>query len=499
MLSQNFYYFLDLEPLSLFQYTFKIILIMLGSTYSYYKIINSRPQFNKRLCIYLVLMFINIFIAAILKFKTYEFFNILFIIISFTLNLSFYDNKDCFQLFFVVIVSLSINFVLYLFSTILCFFPNLIIKNHSEILNYLNISLIYILILRFFFRIKRFKNGISFFNNTVYQEFINMLILNISSIILFSCSLLSFTNSTIDLLKQFFPILILFTFIMFITIRKSITLYYKHNLLIKELNDLKDELKNKNKEIAELEKENLDFIKSSHSIAHKQKSLEYKLNKLKESYEIANELDITADLAKISNANSNNVINYSLIRTGITEIDDMLEFLQSECTSNKINFDLKLVGNIHHIINNFISVDGLQILLADHIKDAIIAIKHSDNVNRSIFVKLGLIENTHSLHIYDSGIEFEIDTLLKLGTKPITTHERDGGTGLGFMNTFDTLNKTSSSLCINEIGKPCADNFTKEIIIKFDNLHKLEIKSYRANLLKESNIDTEFEISDNII
>lgn len=496
MLDQNSYYFLDLEPLSLFQYIFKISLIILGSTYFYYKIINSRPQVNKRFFLYLFFMSINIFISAILKFKTYEFFNILFIIISFSLCLSFYDNKDCLQLFFVVIFSLSTNFILYFFSTILCFFPNLIIKNHNEIFNYFNIILFYVLILRLFFKIKRFKNGISFFSNTTYQEFINMLILNIGSIVLFSCSLFSFSNSTIDLLKQFFPVVILFAFIMFITIKKSITLYYKHNLLEKELNDLKTEVENKNKEIAELEKENLDFIKSSHSIAHKQKSLEYKINKLQNSYEFADELDITDEFNKIANANSS-VVNYSLAKTGITEIDDMLEFLQSECSTNNINFDLILSGNIHYIINNYISIDNLQILLADHIKDAIIAIKNSDNINRSILVKIGLFDNVYSIHIFDSGIEFEIDTFNKLGSKPITTHSKDGGTGLGFMNTFDTLNKTSASLCINEIGKPCVDNFTKEIIISFDNLHKLEIKSYRftdlSNTLKNSN----FEILNN--
>lgn len=494
MLEENLKYFLDLQPLSFYLYLFRIILIELGSTYSYYKFINSRPHFNNRSFIYLILIFIAAYIDSLIKFKTYEFLSIIFIIISFSINLSFYNKKDISHLIFSSIVVLSLNFILYFLSIVLCFFINLVMKNHYEIFNFILIIFIYIIILRSFFKIKRFKNGIPFFSNILYQEFINMLILNISSIILFSFSLFSFSNSTLPLLRYFFPSFIIFCFIMFITIRKSITLYYKHNLLVKELNDLKAEIENKNKDISELEKENLDLIKSSHSISHKQESLEYKLNKLKESYEIANELDITDDLSKISNHDSNHVINYSLSKTDITEIDDMLEFLQSECTDNKISFDLKIYGNIHYIINNFISTDNLQILLADHIKDAIIAIKNSDNVNRSILVKLGLIDNVYSLYVYDSGIEFDINTLLQLGTKPITTHKDDGGTGLGFMNTFDTLNKASASLCINEIGKPSIDNFTKSIVIKFDNLHKFEIKSYRADILKESGKGAKFEI-----
>lgn len=492
LLDENLNYFFTLQPMSIILYLLKIVFIMIGSTYSYCKILNLRLRFTKRLYISLFFICITSLVSSFIKFNSYEFLNIIFIVISFSIILSFYDNKELLQLFFVAITSLTINFILYFLSTLLCFFPNLIIKVHNDIINFILIIFIYATNLILFFRIKKFKNGISFFNNVIYQEFINMLILNISSILLFTYTL--FSNYNIHTLRISFPLGIIFSIIMFITIKKSITLYYKHNLLVKELNDLKSEIETKNKEIADLEKENLNFIKSSHSIAHKQKSLEYKLNKLKESYEIATELDITDDLSKISNHDSNHVINYSLSKTDITEIDDMLEFLQSECTDNKISFDLKIYGNIHYIINNFISTDNLQILLADHIKDAIIAIKNSDNVNRSILVKLGLIDNVYSLYVYDSGIEFDINTLLQLGTKPITTHKDDGGTGLGFMNTFDTLNKASASLYINEIGKPSIDNFTKSIVIKFDNLHKFEIKSYRADILKESGKGAKFEI-----
>ena len=89
----------------------------------------------------------------------------------------------------------------------------------------------------------------------------------------------------------------------------------------------------------------------------------------------------------------------------------MLNFMQSECIKNNIDFNLQLSGNIYHIINNIITEEELEILLADHIKDAIIAIKHTDNVNKSILVRLGKIEDCYGLYIYDSGIEFEKETL----------------------------------------------------------------------------------------
>ena len=153
----------------------------------------------------------------------------------------------------------------------------------------------------------------------------------------------------------------------------------------------------------------------------------------------------------------------------------MLKFMQAECESNNIEFNLQVSGNIYHMVNNFITKEELEILLADHIKDAIIAINHSDNINRSILVKLGKIDEDYGVYIYDSGIEFERETLESLGKKPITTHKNEGGTGMGFMNTFDTLKKCNASLIIHEIGKPSKDNFTKIIMFKFDGKNEFNI------------------------
>ena len=157
----------------------------------------------------------------------------------------------------------------------------------------------------------------------------------------------------------------------------------------------------------------------------------------------------------------------------------MLEYMQSECIKNKIEFELQINGNIHYMVNNLISKKDLEILIADHIKNAIIAINHSNNINRSILVKIGKIDNIYSLYIYDSGIEFEKETLSKLGKEPSTTYREEGGTGMGFMNTFDTLEKYEASLIINEYNKPSPDNYTKSIVIKFDKNKEFKIKSYR--------------------
>lgn len=272
---------------------------------------------------------------------------------------------------------------------------------------------------------------------------------------------------------------------MFITIQKSLQLYYKQKLLIQDLEETKKELENKNKEIQELEKENLDFSKISHSIAHKQKALEYKLNKLMLNTEISEEIDLKDRVENVTKELKKETV-IELSKTNIPELDDMLQYMQAECVKKDINFELQLNGNIYHMINNYIQKEDLAILLADHIKNAIIAINHSNNTNKSILVRLGMIDGINSLYVYDSGIEFEINTLINLGKVPNTTHKNEGGTGMGFMNTFDTLKKFRASIAINEYGKPCKDDYTKAIIIKFDEKNQFEICSYRKEEIKNN-------------
>lgn len=305
--------------------------------------------------------------------------------------------------------------------------------------------------------------------------------MNISVIILFLVIILS--NYKEKITGKIGITFIIFAIIMFITIQKSLQLYYKQKVLIQDLEETKEELEKKKQEIEALEKENLNFSKISHSIAHKQKSLEYKINELMLKNEMASEIDLKGRLENITKELQQDTM-VELDKTNIPEIDDMLSYMQSECSKEKIDFQIQLSGNIHHMVNNYIDKEKLEILLADHIKNAIIAIQYSNNINKSILVKLGMIEGVYSLCIYDSGIEFELDTLANLGKKPSTTHAENGGTGMGFMNTFDTLRQYQASMRIHEYGKPCAENFTKMIQIKFDKKSEFKICSYREEKIK---------------
>ena len=377
------------------------------------------------------------------------------------------------------IIALACNYAIYFISIVLVFIVNSLIVNiNSDSVNLIFIMIIHITVLHFIFKIKRLKYGITTLKKNFNNSYIEMLILNISVGILFMGVI--FSDKQLFLISNSFWIFIIFSIIMFITIQKSLQLYYKQKMLIKELDETKEDLARAENKIKILEKENIEESKKRHTIIHKQKSIEYKLEEMLTKTEMSTEeaAEVRERLEKLNKEVYTEKEVMELDRTGISSIDDMLKYMQSECVKNKIDFTLQIKGNIHYMVHNLVKEEELETLLADHIKDAIIAINHTDNANRSILVRLGNIDDIYSLYIYDSGVEFKPEVLESLGKKPCTTYASEGGTGMGFMNTFDTVRKHKASLIIEEIGKPVKDNYTKVIIIKFDKKNEFKVKSY---------------------
>ena len=417
-------------------------------------------------------------IACLIYYLKYKFnFNFIIIMINMIILLSilltFSVKYKHLNAIIITLVSISINYIIFYISSTIMYLVCFLLKIKDERITFTFIIITHFLILNKIIKIKRIKNGFSFLYINLDNDYFKIAFFNISSIILFMVLLI--INYSKGITENNGIAFIIFSIIMFLTIKKSIETYYKQKLLIQDLNETKKELENKKREIEELETENLRFSKKSHSLAHKQKSLEFKINKLLMNSENAKELGLQDDLKKISEQLNENSKLPQLDKTGITEVDDMLNVMQEECRLNNIDFILQLNGNIYQMTNNYISKEELAILLADHVKDAIIAINHSDNINKSIMVRLGKIEECFAVYIYDSGIEFPKNVLEKLGKVPITTYPDEGGTGMGFMNTFDLIKKCNASLIIESIGKPSKDNYTKVIKIKFDNKNQIYV------------------------
>lgn len=287
-------------------------------------------------------------------------------------------------------------------------------------------------------------------------------------------------------------------------IGRKITKYYKQKLKEKTIDELETEIKEKDERISKILEENEAIAEINHKYSNRISALEKVSAKILAKPELMEKMkvefgedfgEMQKQIAKLSEEYSSEITEKvkhekSIEKTGVFGVDNVLEYMSSEATKNGIDFNLKINGNINYMVENIIEQSKLETLLGDHIKDAIIAINSSNNTYKNILVVMGIIEDCYEVCIYDTGIEFEIETLLKLGLESITTHKDTGGSGIGFMTTFETLNHSKASLIIEEKHSMTNNDYTKAVRIRFDGKREYKIRSYRADEIKAKTEDS---------
>ena len=437
---------------------------------------------------------IDVFLARLLLIATYGV--MLGIIYRIKIGYSFVANM----------ISYAICMVCYVISIIINFIPYKICSGVFHIDNdYLTLFMLLITqstLLYGFFKIKRFKNGFDFLNNKLNNDITDTIVINVCAIIIIIYCLIGVClgNNHKEIVRGLFISSIILSITMLITIQRTLTMYYKQKLLKETMNDYERELVEKDQEIERLKAEKFNISKITHEFYNRQKALEMSVKDSLGNMETAEELgalDRIQDLTKEYSQKLEEMKSLpTLPLTEIPEIDDMFKYMQTECDKNKIEFRLKIVGDMFYLVNHIISKNKLATMIGDHIRDAIIAINFSKATDREIFVILGMKDKKYELCIYDTGIEFEIDTLLKLGLEQVTTHKETGGSGIGFLTTFETLGETKASLIIKELSSSEENHYTKAVIIRFDNKHQYKICSYRAKEIREKNKDRKIIIED---
>lgn len=396
----------------------------------------------------------------------------------------------------VIIANLTTT-VVGVISVLLEFFVQTSFNISNTSVNVVITDLLELLLVYFVLKIKRIKNGLSFFNNQ--NQLIKIVIIDIGLTALFIYGVMSYRNDMIYQYIGFYYIVL--GVLLFLIIQETIVLYYKQKLEDKAVIDYKVQLEQKDAEIKRLTEEAFKVSKINHEFYNRQKSLEkmVKEKMLNLNMEAAEELEILDRIKEVTNEHSEKMKEIKTLSqlptTEIKEIDDMFSYMQHECAENKIQFKLKVNGNIHYMINNLIQKNKLETLIGDHLRDAIIAINSSNNTNKEIFTIIGTKDDIYELCIFDTGIEFETNTLLKLGLEPATTHKDTGGTGIGFITTFETLKECKASIEIEEKGTVSDTDYTKAVKFIFDGKSEYRIKSYRSDKLQSTIKDERIKIT----
>lgn len=311
----------------------------------------------------------------------------------------------------------------------------------------------------------------------------------ISSLSLFIYISLAFDPEASDYYKSIFIACIPLALVgLILWIRSIVERYYKRKIADRADQYTQQEIADKDAYIQQLETEVATLAKQLHRDNHLLSSLDRSAQMLVTT-DSAQEREKLVDEIHTLYRERNDMItkdqqaNKLLPSTGISLIDGALSDMYVKATAHGISFDLIVGEPIHYLVNNIISQTDLQTLLCDHIKDAIIAIDAADITNGKILVTIEKNEGIFEISIRDNGVDFELDTLAKLGIERITTHTDNGGSGIGFMTTFETLAKTKGSLIITEYKNKTP--FSKAVTFSFDGLHRFIISSYRKEKLKE--------------
>lgn len=390
--------------------------------------------------------------------------------------------------FVAYLLSILIAYVFYLVALIIVGFIVAIFaieKKFNDIICLILIVIVYILIVCMFMSLKRIKNGFNFLHK-INTETMNVIVFfGVMSLLLYGV-IPKNKGVTVQILLLILGTLV--STLLFIVIRNLITKHYKSNMKDRNIAIQKEEIDTNVKIIEELKEQNLKLSTTIHKYNHRLSSLENSIRKVMSSsnVEFAKELSVVLEQTQnvASQFAQETKVDIKLPVTNVISVDNMMEFMRGEAVKCGIDFTFKLSDSIKPLLDKYISEDKFETLLADHIKDAIIAINAKSEGYKGIMVLVGVSQGAYEVAIYDTGIEFDISTLLKLGTEPVTTHKDNGGSGLGFMTTFETLKSSKASLVIEEYDTRVT-NYTKSVTIRFDNKCEYRIYSYRAEEIKK--------------
>lgn len=421
--------------------------------------------------------------------KPFSFFIFVILISGFVI----YNLRISIRLAMIVsMISFGIAYVIFMLAAAITyplgFFISIFTKQYpSDFICMILIGFIQILLILLPFKIRRFRNGMSFLYDRGASDigfFISInILLTVSYYSLFQTAYLVFT------IPIFFIILSGIT--LFLWWKKSLTKKYIDKLNHRELDTLQNMIRDKDLQIEDLKYHNSELSK----IIHKDNKLIPSMELAVREYLITIETEtnptlhiekgkdlikqlrtITKERRGILSSYENK--NQSIDQTEVQSIDHTLSYMYYKAQNFDIGFDLILNGSTKYLVEHIIQEEDLRILLGDLIENAIIATKTENQ--KKIMVNMGIVNECYSIEVFDSGCHFPIDVLLNLGLKQTTTHGQEGGSGIGLMTSYELITKYQASFVIEEFE----DNiYIKKVSIVFDNLGQVRIHSIRPDVI----------------
>ena len=466
---------------------FRHITILICSNICIFKFLNLKKPSKLQIVLYTVYFTILSATVSLMHNNIpYSSFWILFILLTTSIAFSKFVVNLNLRLAFII------NVISYVYSSFAFFIATLILSIVFDLINvpkeFFTLGIILISTATFFiifipFKFKRYRKGMPFLkdNNSSTMGLI-------FSTLTLTCMFILFTTYDVFLSSILLIFATFFSILVLIWWKVQIKRSFLKKLQAMEYENMQLTIEKQQKEIEKLIDNNDQLAKIIHKDNKLIPAMAFSVKSFLESYDnnpteikpTANALlkqleDITAERQGIL---ENYQYSSKIIpKTNINGVDSIIVYMNQKSIKNNIDFNLTLNGDIKNVTDNVIEENQLTTLVSDLIENAIIAIRPCKS--RHILVNLGLNKDGYYIEIADSGIPFEIDTLVHLGTMKITTHKHEGGSGIGLSNAFDLFRQHNASFIVEEFATSDS-GYTKKITVAFNNKCEYIVKTPRA-------------------
>lgn len=354
---------------------------------------------------------------------------------------------------------------------------------------------IQMLLIQRLFLLRRFKKGMPFLYHSNFKNsgFFLCILLLLSSV-LYRTGASNYIKAAI-----YATLICSCGFLLFLCWFKRLRRSYLEKLKAKEIESLKLEVLKLQEEVSSLKQNNSELSKLIHKDNKLIPAMEYTVKALSESAVFPDEAvgkqakDLLERLDSISKERNGILTSYEstykhATQTGVISIDAMCQYMAQKALAQGVSLQFAFVGSVKYLTDTIIDENKLTTLIADLLENALIAMKTSEN--KSALLSLGIENDIYTLSIYDSGVAFEPETIRNFGIKRFTTHQKDGGSGIGLMTIYEILGKYKASFILDETIKN--STYTKVISICYDGLSQVRIKSIRPEIVSLSMVRGDF-------
>ena len=348
--------------------------------------------------------------------------------------------------------------------------------------------------------IKRFRKGIPFMlslANSNLAVFISLLIIFFS---MYMTNEYTSFNQHLVALLSFSSLLLTLAFLIYWW-QAQITKAYRRNLELRELESMRTEMAELKRKMEELVNENERLARITHRdntliSALKNSTIKYLSTDFDDpavALETRNQLieNInTLSAGRSSLPETRKVQNARTFDTGFSLLNELLHEMDEKAIEMKIIFAVHMGTSLDAFIPDAISESDLVHTVDDLLKNAFKATATCEKRMVQLqFYKLG---KHFVLEVSDSGIPFEIRSLVNMGIEKLTTYE--DGSGIGLMDIWSTKEKYGATYHLDE----CVNSapFSKKISLTFDKKNRYSIRTLRKDEILQMSRRADLQVYD---